>query len=82
MRLTVAFSQPLRLSSAQEYQFLVPASMVLLGDRNWYFPSWLEWLPRVDVEGEQAVEPEDHELVQGTTSPVHPPLAAPQGTGD
>ncbi len=32
---------------------LVPASMVLLGDRNWYFPSWLEWLPRIDVEGEQ-----------------------------
>ena len=31
---------------------LVPASMVLLGDKNWYFPSWLEWLPRLDVEGE------------------------------
>ncbi len=31
---------------------LVPASMVLLGDKNWYFPSWLEWLPRIDVEGE------------------------------
>ena len=29
---------------------LVPASMVLLGDKNWYFPSWLEWLPRIDVE--------------------------------
>ena len=24
---------------------LVPASMVLLGDRNWYFPRWLGWLP-------------------------------------
>lgn len=33
---------------------LVPASMVLLGDKNWYFPSWLEWLPRLDVEGESA----------------------------
>jgi RND superfamily putative drug exporter len=21
--------------------------MKLLGDRNWYLPSWLEWLPRV-----------------------------------
>jgi RND superfamily putative drug exporter len=20
--------------------------MKLLGDRNWYLPSWLEWLPR------------------------------------
>ncbi len=30
---------------------LVPASMELLGDRNWYFPSWLEWLPKIHVEG-------------------------------
>ncbi len=30
---------------------LVPASMVLLGDRNWYFPKWLNWLPRVTIEG-------------------------------
>jgi RND superfamily putative drug exporter len=30
---------------------LVPASMELLGERNWYFPRWLEWLPRVNVEG-------------------------------
>jgi len=26
---------------------LLPASMTLLGDWNWYLPSWLEWLPRV-----------------------------------
>jgi RND superfamily putative drug exporter len=30
---------------------LVPASMELLGDRNWYFPAWLEWLPRINIEG-------------------------------
>ena len=24
---------------------LVPASMALLGDRNWYLPPWLGWLP-------------------------------------
>jgi RND superfamily putative drug exporter len=30
---------------------LVPASMRLLGDWNWYLPRWLEWLPRVNVEG-------------------------------
>ena len=27
---------------------LLPASMKLLGDWNWYLPSWLEWLPRFD----------------------------------
>jgi len=35
---------------------LVPSTMKLLGDRNWYLPSWLEWLPRVDVEG-HGIEP-------------------------
>ncbi len=30
---------------------LVPATMTLLGDRNWYFPSWLSWLPEIHVEG-------------------------------
>ena len=30
---------------------LVPAAMELLGDRNWYLPSWLEWLPDLRVEG-------------------------------
>ncbi len=29
---------------------LVPAAMRLLGDLNWYFPSWLEWLPDLRVE--------------------------------
>jgi RND superfamily putative drug exporter len=27
---------------------LLPAVMKLLGDWNWYLPSWLEWLPRFD----------------------------------
>jgi RND superfamily putative drug exporter len=30
---------------------LVPASMELFGDWNWYFPRVLEWLPRVSIEG-------------------------------
>ena len=29
---------------------LLPASMKLLGDWNWYLPSWLEWLPRLEQE--------------------------------
>ena len=32
---------------------LVPATMKLLGERNWYLPSWLAWLPDVRVEGAQ-----------------------------
>jgi len=29
---------------------LLPAAMKLLGERNWYLPRWLEWLPRVGAE--------------------------------
>jgi putative drug exporter of the RND superfamily len=32
---------------------VVPAGMRLLGDRNWYLPRWLEWLPKLDVEGHE-----------------------------
>jgi uncharacterized membrane protein YdfJ with MMPL/SSD domain len=28
---------------------LLPASMKLLGDWNWYLPSWLRWLPGLDL---------------------------------
>jgi uncharacterized membrane protein YdfJ with MMPL/SSD domain len=33
---------------------LVPSSMKLLGNLNWYIPRWLEWLPKLRVEGREA----------------------------
>ena len=33
---------------------LLPSAMSLLGRWNWYLPRWLEWLPRLQVEGEAA----------------------------
>jgi uncharacterized membrane protein YdfJ with MMPL/SSD domain len=27
---------------------LLPATMKLLGDWNWYLPRWLQWLPRLE----------------------------------
>jgi RND superfamily putative drug exporter len=38
---------------------LVPASMKLLGDLNWYLPSALGWLPDVRVEAPQPMEAGD-----------------------
>jgi RND superfamily putative drug exporter len=37
---------------------LVPATMELLGDRNWWFPRWLEWIPKVHVEAFPDLEEE------------------------
>jgi anti-anti-sigma factor len=42
---------------------LLPASMKLLGDANWYLPRWLEWLPRIAHEpSEEPVEPQGSQL--------------------
>jgi hypothetical protein len=32
--------------------------MALLGDRNWYMPKWLHWLPDLRVEGAPVAVPE------------------------
>ena len=29
---------------------LLPATMKLLGEWNWYLPSWLDWLPKITQE--------------------------------
>ena len=36
---------------------LVPATMEVLGKRNWYLPSFLRWLPDLRIEAEEAAEP-------------------------
>ncbi len=38
---------------------IVPATMVLLGEWNWYLPRWLRWLPRMDLPEEGRVAAED-----------------------
>ena len=56
---------------------LVPSAMKLLGRVNWYLPRWLEWLPKIDVEGHEAAErrvvvPETPaELVEAGVGPAH-----------
>jgi RND superfamily putative drug exporter len=35
---------------------MLPAAMRLLGSWNWYLPSWLEWLPHIEIEREHGEE--------------------------
>jgi uncharacterized membrane protein YdfJ with MMPL/SSD domain len=37
---------------------LLPATMKLLGEWNWYLPRWLQWLPRLDHEETPSKETE------------------------
>ena len=53
---------------------LLPASMKLLGDWNWYLPSWLEWLPHFD-HGEL-------EIVRRARGRTGTAEAAPDEAGD
>ncbi|HMM40714.1 MAG TPA: MMPL family transporter, partial [Thermomicrobiales bacterium] len=53
---------------------LAPASMKLLGDRNWYLPSWLQWLPDLRIEGAPVERPV-------TSAPI-PELVAMAAQGD
>ena len=39
------------LDATVVHSILVPASMKLLGDGNWYLPRWLRWLPDLRIEG-------------------------------
>ena len=50
---------------------LLPASMKVLGDWNWYLPSWLEWLPHMAAE-EEAARPDEPGAVK-----ERPPAPAP-----
>jgi RND superfamily putative drug exporter len=36
---------------------LLPATMMLLGDWNWYLPRWLRWLPTLRLEGAPHARP-------------------------
>jgi RND superfamily putative drug exporter len=35
---------------------VLPSVMAILGDRSWYLPRWLEWIPHLEVEGHAAPE--------------------------
>ena len=53
---------------------LLPASMKLLGDSNWYLPRWLEWLPKVTPEAEPvaAATPVSPSYIDPTDAQVNP----------
>lgn len=60
---------------------LLPATMKLLGERNWYLPSWLQWLPRLSWEGElmHPAGSQQSRRPPRTARPALSPAAAPSG---
>ncbi|HMO52991.1 MAG TPA: MMPL family transporter [Tepidiformaceae bacterium] len=58
---------------------LVPASMELLGSRNWYLPAWLNWLPVISVEGPARSRPA--QKVERAPVVTHPEFDFAPGLG-
>ncbi|MDB5082093.1 MAG: hypothetical protein JWP00_4017 [Chloroflexi bacterium] len=52
---------------------LLPAVMRLLGEWNWYIPSFLRWIPRITIEAEEV---EDAHEIQPATKSNNPSQAA------
>ena len=52
---------------------LVPATMKLMGDANWWIPNWLDRLiPQIDIEGDAALPPAEFEdEPDGSDTPPH-----------
>ena len=49
---------------------LVPATMRLLGDRNWWLPGWLDrLLPHLDVEGGEGIPEPEYRLAARVAEP-------------
>jgi putative drug exporter of the RND superfamily len=57
---------------------LIPAAMRLLGERNWYLPRWLAWLPDLQVEGNRPQKPEPD--APHDEAPALAPDAVPVGS--
>jgi RND superfamily putative drug exporter len=60
---------------------LVPATMKLLGNRNWYLPRWLQWLPRVQVEEAPAEAPAPRLAAAGDGMGRVPTVTVERGDG-
>ncbi|MCU1354932.1 MAG: hypothetical protein JWM89_350 [Acidimicrobiales bacterium] len=60
---------------------VVPATMELLGDRNWWIPKWLDrLLPHIDIEGSKPPVPSPTDVVAPAPqpAPVPTPVPAPE----
>lgn len=60
---------------------LVPSAMKLLGDRNWYLPRWLRWIPKVEIEGKSGRHMNGGNG-NGGEDPGEPDLVAARVDGD
>jgi len=47
---------------------VLPSALALLGDRSWYLPHWLDWIPHLEVEGQGPPAPRPQSVAAGVAS--------------
>ncbi len=62
MQLGIGLAAAVLIDATVVRAVLLPATMKLLGDWNWYLPRWLDWLPRLS-HGDDAAEEAPEERV-------------------
>ena len=74
----IGFASAIFIDATLIRMVIVPSTMELLGDANWWLPGWLDRiLPHLDVEG-SALTPSDHHDLTDAQGP--PDLATVSGT--
>ena len=58
---------------------VAPAMISLIGDRYWWMPRWLEWLPRIDIEGKTQPDERLRRRAQGAAAGDEGAAAAGDG---
>jgi uncharacterized membrane protein YdfJ with MMPL/SSD domain len=76
--LGVGLSVAVLLDATLDRGLLLPATMKLLGDHNWYLPSWLDWLPTVSHGAELPSAVGDRPPIAVHPAP-QPPVTPPPG---
>ena len=51
---------------------ILPSTLSLLGQRSWYLPRWLDWLPHLQAEPPEAPSSDEPVAARGTQPPARP----------
>ena len=51
---------------------ILPSTLTLLGQRSWYLPRWLDWLPHLQADPPQTPAPAKPPAAAGTQPPARP----------
>lgn len=77
----VGLSAAILIDATLDRAVLLPATMKLLGDWNWYLPGWFQWLPRLEHEEPSSAPRSRFPLRSSSTIPAATEAAGARSSG-